>query len=257
MRIRPFILAFLVFILILPAGANAAKKVFPPPVGYVNDFAGVMDASSKERLSSLLTKIEKSGSAEIAVVTIQSIDELGFADIEEAAVRLFEEWGIGKKGKDNGILIIASIKERKVRIEVGYGLEGQIPDGAAGEIIRKGIVPYFKKQGFGEGLYNGVLLVAERIKADVGEKGKTIDSKGFTNEDITNIIILAFIILGIVIAGIMNGRRRGHSYRDTGFWGYGNGGFGGGGFGGSSSDFGGFGGFGGGGSGGGGASGDW
>lgn len=256
-RAAPTVFISLILILLSLTGARAAKKVFPPPVGYVNDFAGVMDASSKERLSSLLTKIEKSGAAEIAVVTISSMEELGFADIEEAAVKLFEEWGIGKKGKDNGVLIIASIKERKVRIEVGYGLEGEIPDGAAGEIIRKGIVPYFKKQGFGDGLYNGVLLVAERIKADVGEKGKTLDSKGFTNEDITNIIILAFIILGILIAGIRNGRRRGHSYRDTGFWGYGSGGFGGGGFGGSSSDFGGFGGFGGGGSGGGGASGDW
>jgi len=175
MRISPFILASFIFILIFPAGANAAKKVFPPPVGYVNDFAGVMDASSKERLSSLLTRIEKSGAAEIAVVTILSMEKLGFADIEEVAVRLFEEWGIGKKGKDNGILIIASIKERKVRIEVGYGLEGQIPDGAAGEIIRKGIIPYFKKQGFGDGLYNGVLLIAERINVDAGEKGKKIE----------------------------------------------------------------------------------
>jgi len=263
MRSRPFILASLIFILIFPAGANAAKKVFPAPMGYVNDFAGVMDASSKERLSSLLIKIERSGSAEIAVVTILSMEELGFADIEETAVKLFEEWGIGKKGKDNGILIIASIKERKVRIEVGYGLEGEIPDGAAGEIIRRGIVPYFKKQGFGEGLYNGVLLVAERIKADVGEKGRKIDSKGFTNDDVINIIVLAFIVLAILTSAAFNSRRRfgsmGRSYhrgRDSygGFWGSGGGGFGGGlgGFGG-----GGFGGFGGGMSGGGGASGNW
>ncbi len=257
MRIRPFILASLIFILILPAGANAAKKVFPAPVGYVNDFAGVMDASSKDRLSSLLTKIEKNGSAEVAVVTIQSMEELGFADIEEAAVRLFEEWGIGKKGRDNGILIIASIKERKVRIEVGYGLEGQIPDGAAGEIIRNGIVPYFKKQGFGEGLYNGVLLIAERINVDAGEKGKKTDAKDFTNDDVINIIILAFIVLAILTSAAFNSRRRfgsmGQAYHRArhpygGFWGSG----GGGGFGG-----GGFGSFGGGMSGGGGASGSW
>lgn len=263
MRSRPFIFASLVFILILPAGANAAKKAFPPPVDYVNDFAGVMDASSKERLSSLLTKIERSGAAEVAVVTIQSMEELGFADIEEAAVKLFEEWGIGKKGKDNGILILAAIKERKVRIEVGYGLEGEIPDGAAGEIIRKGIVPYFKKQGFGEGLYNGVLLIAERINVDAGEKGKNIEAKDFTNEDVINIIILAFIVLAILTSAAFNSRRRfgriGQAYHRArhpygGFWGSGGGGFGGGlgGFGG-----GGFGGFGGGMSGGGGASGDW
>lgn len=248
----------LIGVLLLSATlAAAAEKVFPAPVGYVNDFANVMEPSSKERLSFLLTRIEGSGAAEIAVVTIPSMEELGFADIEEAAVKLFEEWGIGKKGRDNGVLILAAIKERKVRIEVGYGLEGQIPDGAAGEIIRKGIVPFFKKQRFGEGLYNGVLLIAERINADVGEKGRKAEPKGFTNDDITNIIILAFIVLAIMTAGIVNGRRRRHYYSrnyDTGFWGYGGGGFGGG-FG--SFGGGGFGGFGGGMSGGGGASGEW
>lgn len=255
-----FYFAAMVFSLISVTTVTAAEKVFPLPAGYVSDFAGVMDAPSVERLASLLAKIENSGIAEVAVVTIPSFEESGFADIEGAAVKLFEEWEVGKKGKDNGILILASMKEKKVRIEVGYGLEGQIPDGAAGEIIRNGIIPYFKKQQFGGGLYNGVLLVAERISADVGEKGRKIASKGFTNDDIVNIIVLAFVILGILAAGVMNGRRRSHYYRrgygrDTGFWSAGGGGFGSGfgGFGGSS----GFGGFGGGVSGGGGASGGW
>ena len=242
------------FILLIVTGTSAADKVFPTPSGYVNDFAGVIDAEYKRWLNSLIEEINSKSTAEVAVVTIRSFEEYGFSGIEEAAVKLFEEWGVGKKGVDNGIVVFAAIKERKVRIEVGYGLEGQIPDGAAGEIIRTGVVPYFKKQEFGAGLYNGVLMIAERIKADVGEKGKRIDSTSFTNNDITNIIILAFIIIGILFAGIMNSRRR-SSYHDNGFWGYGSGGFGGGGgFGGSSSDFGGF---GGGGSGGGGASGDW
>lgn len=259
MKARVFFLLSLTALL-MTSLAFAAEKVFPPPAGYVSDFAGVMDAPSKERLSVLLTKIAKSGVAEVSVVTIPSFEESGFADTEEAAVKLFEEWGVGEKGKDNGILILAAMKERKVRIEVGYGLEGLIPDGAAGEIIRNGIVPYFKKQQFGDGLYNGVLLVAERINADVGEKGRKVASKGFTNDDIINIIVLAFVILGILAAGVMNGRRRSHYYRrgygsDTGFWSAGGGGFGSGfgGFGGG----GGFGGFGGGMSGGGGASGGW
>ena len=160
------------FILLIVKGANAADKVFPPPSGYVNDFAGVIDTEYKRWLNSLIEEINSKSTAEVAVVTIRSFEEYGFSGVEEAAVKLFEEWGVGKKGVDNGILILAAIKERKVRIEVGYGLEGQIPDGAAGEIIRTGIVPYFKKQEFGAGLYNGVLLIAERINADVGEKGK-------------------------------------------------------------------------------------
>lgn len=256
-------LALIGLILLSASLAVAAEKVFPSPAGYVNDFAGIIDISSKEKLGSLLADIEKSGVAEIAVVTIQSAEDLGFADIEEAAVRIFEEWGIGKKGKDNGILVITAIKERKVRIEVGYGLEGEIPDGAAGEIIRTGIAPYFKEKRFGDGLYNGVLLIAERIKIDTGEKGVKKDSKDFTNDNIVNIIVLSFIVLAIIISVVVNSRKRyssmGRQYHNGdgygGFWGSGRGGFGGGfgSFGGSDS----FGGFGGGMSGGGGASGDW
>lgn len=257
------VLFTIILILISLTCAVAAEKVFPAPAGYVSDLAGVIDATSRERLTSLLTGIEKSGAAEIAVVTIPSFEELGFADIEETAVRLFEEWGIGKKGKDNGVLIIASIRERKVRIEVGYGIEGQIPDGAAGEIIRKGIVPYFKNQEFGKGLYNGVLLVAERINIDTAEKGKKVEPEGFTNGDIANIIVIAFIVLFILASAAISSRKHfggiGRPYRRGrgpygDFWSSGGGGFGGGigGFGG-----GGFGGFGGGMSGGGGASGSW
>lgn len=255
MKVRIFFLLSLAAILIASL-AFAAERVFPQPSGYVSDFASVIDAASEERLTSLLAKIEKNGAAEIAVVTIPSFEESGFADIEGAAVKLFEEWGIGKKGKDNGILVLAAMKERKVRIEVGYGLEGEIPDGAAGEIIRSGIVPYFKKQQFGDGLYNGVLLVAERINADVGEKGGRRGSKGLTNDDIINIIVLALIILGILTASAINGKKRRHNYYGNGrFWSAGGGGFGSGfgGFGGG----GGFGGFGRGVSGGGGASGGW
>lgn len=244
--------------LVFAAGAGAAEKVFPQPAGYVNDLAGVIDADSRARLTRLIDSIKQKRSDQVAVVTISSLEQLGFGSIEEAAVKLFEEWGIGKKGADNGILILAAIKEKKVRIEVGYGLEGEIPDGAAGEIIRTGIAPYFKKGRYGEGLCNAVLLIADRIKADIGEKGKRIGPKGFTKNDTTNIIILVLILLGILVAAIMNSRGRGNHFRDNGFWGYGSGGFGGGGgFGSGSRDSDSFGGFGGGGSGGGGASGDW
>lgn len=237
----------LLFVLLLPAIVDAARSVFPAPVGYVNDFAGVVDGDSKTKISNLTDSIAKKGIAEVAVVTIPSIQELGFAGIEEAAVRLFEEWGIGKKGKDNGILILAAMRERKLKIEVGYGLEGQIPDGAAGEIIRKGMAPYFKEKRFGEGLYNGVLMVAERLNIDTGERPRQVDSKGLAFENILLIIIVLVWIFFTVARMSMFGRSGRRGYYDGGFWTTG-----GGGFGGDS-----FGGFGGGGSGGGGAGGDW
>ncbi|MBI3353881.1 MAG: TPM domain-containing protein [Nitrospirae bacterium] len=251
------ILVSIILSLFLFAEADAAKKIFPAPTGYVNDLAGVIDADSKGKMTVFAERLAKEGKAEIAIVTIQSIKEFGFADIEEAAVKLFEEWGIGKKGKDNGILILASMKDRKIKIEVGYGLEEKVPDGRAGEIIRNGIAPYFKSQRYGEGLYKGLLLLSEAIEgaAPAAKKQK----RGGGGFPIEIIIIIVFVLATLVsmIMQIIRGKGKvgGRRYRNNTFWGSGSGGFGGGGW--SSDSGGGFGGFSGGSSGGGGASGDW
>ncbi|MBI5182229.1 MAG: TPM domain-containing protein [Nitrospirae bacterium] len=252
------ILISIILSLFLFAEADAANKMFPAPTGYVNDLAGVIDADSKGRMTMLAERLAKEGKAEIAVVTIQSIKEFGFANIEEAAVKLFDEWGIGKKGKDNGVLILASMKERKIRIEVGYGLEEKVPDGRAGEIIRNGIAPYFKSQRYGEGLYKGLLLLSGAIEgaAPAVVKKQSRGGQGFPME----IFIVAFFILATLVSMIMQivrGKRRvgGRRYRNKTFWDSGSGGFGGGGW--ASDSGGGFDGFSGGSGGGGGASGDW
>ena len=247
--------------LFLFAEADAAKKIFPAPTGYVNDLAGVIDADSKGRMTMLAERLAKEGKAEIAIVTIQSIKEFGFADIEETAVKLFEEWGIGKKGKDNGILVLASMKDRKIKIEVGYGLEEKVPDGRAGEIIRNGIAPYFKSQRYGEGLYKGLLLLSEAIEgAAPAVKKEARRGQGFGQGFPIEIIIIAFFILATLVSMIMQivrgkGKVGGRRYRNNTFWNSGSGGFGGGGW--SSDSGGGFDGFSGGSSGGGGASGNW
>lgn len=244
--------------LFLFAEADAAKKIFPAPTGYVNDFAGVIDADSKGKMTVFSERLAKEGKAEIAVVTIQSMQEFGFANIEEAAVKLFEEWGIGKKGKDNGVLILASMKERKIRIEVGYGLEEKVPDGRAGDIIRNGIAPYFKSQRYGEGLYKGLLLLSEAIEGapPIAVKRQQRVGQGFPIEEIF-FVAFAFIILASLVCKIIEGKGKvaGRRYRNNTFWDSGSGGFGGGGW--ASDSGGGFDGFSGGSSGGGGASGDW
>lgn len=112
----------------------ARPASFPQPVGYVNDFAGVIDDESKKKMEEIIKFIEEKTGAEIAVVTIKTLEG---ESIEMFANKLFQQWGIGKKGKDNGVLILISLKEKKIRIEVGYGLEDILPDGLCGEIIRK------------------------------------------------------------------------------------------------------------------------
>jgi len=184
-------------------------------------------------------------------VTLESIPE---GDIESYAVDLFEAWGIGKKGEDNGLLILVSVAERLIRIEVGYGLEGIITDGMAGEVIRQKIAPSFGKGEFGEGIFNGTATLANLIAREKGVELSALSSLPQENYEVavagksrrkralSNLLYLFLILF------FMGGRLflLPFFFMGGGFWGRGGGGFGGG-----------FGGFGGGLSGGGGATGRW
>lgn len=223
----------------------------------VNDFAGMLDPSSVADMERVISDFEKKTTIEIAVVTIPSFDP--YPTLEEYASELFKAWKIGKAKENNGILLIASKKEKRIRIEVGYGLEEFIPDGLAGEIVRSQVRPHFREGQFGAGMKQGVDSI---IQVLAQKKGIPLDSKGQKRkQSIFNspllfdgallIVILIFIFKALFSSPFS--RRSGPGN----FWGAGGGGFGGGfgGFGGSGG--GGFGGFGGGGSGGGGASDSW
>lgn len=132
----------------------------PKPEGWVNDFSGVINSEYKNKLTSLISELEAKTSAEIAVVTVESISPYGEA---EYARMLFDNWKPGKKGKDNGVLVLLAIKERRWRIETGYGVEGVLPDGLCGEIGRNYMIAYFKEGKYGEGLYAGVTAIAKII----------------------------------------------------------------------------------------------
>jgi len=242
-----FALTTLLFLLFCGTALAAGK--FPEPKGYVNDFAGVINPADAAALDAQLSAVEKNTTAQIAVVTVSDLG--GYADVDEYAVELFKAWGIGQKGQDNGVLILVAPSLRKARIEVGYGLEGAITDGTAGEIIRNVMAPYFKAGDYGKGLVAGANAVAEKIPPG-GVKKPTKRSRGGFSIILT-IIFIILVLSQFFFPGprIMGGRRYYGGGPFIGGFGGGFGGGGGGGFGG------GFGGFGGGGSGGGGASGGW
>jgi uncharacterized protein len=239
-------------------GAAAWAQNFPAAQGYVNDFAKVIAPNVATQIEAICRELEEKTGAEVAVATFSS---LGDEEPDDYANRLFEKWGIGKKGKDNGALLFLTLGERKrVRIETGYGLEGILPDITAGRILDNYVVPEFKKRDYGAGLLAGVKAIAGVIAADAGVQitgavrpnlRKQRSEDGFSPLAII-IMLLILIVLArsgllipLLLSGMFGGGRGRH--RD---WG-GGGGFGGG-FGG-----GGFGGFGGGGSGGGGAGRSW
>jgi uncharacterized protein len=148
--------------LIVAALGLAALASFPPPQKYVADTAHVLSEVGRSEIDATLRSLEQETTAEVAVVTVPSLDGMS---VEEYANRLFKEWGIGKKGVDNGVLVLVAPAERKIRIEVGYGLEPILPDGLAGEIIRTAFLPRFKDNDYAGGIQAGVARVATIVRA--------------------------------------------------------------------------------------------
>lgn len=248
-------------LLVLLLAAPAAAREWPAPTGRLSDFAGVVDPASADSIESLALELHQKTGAELAVATFPN---LGGEEIEPAATELFQAWGVGRKGQDDGVLILLAREERRVRIEVGYGLEGPLPDGRVGGIIRRVMGPDLSADRFGPGLLRGARAVANAVAV---ERGVTItgaagveapdDREGPTPSGFAFLILCVVILL--VIASMRDrlarqNRRWGGPWGGFGGFGGGFGGGLGGGFGGGRSG-GGFGGFGGGMSGGGGASG--
>ena len=184
-----FLLIFLAFPFFIFA------ENIPQPVGWVNDFANVVSTDYRDKLASLIQELEEKTSSEIAVVTVSSIAPL---DEKEYARLLFDNWKPGKKGKDNGVLVLVAIKERRWRIETGYGVEGILPDGLCGEIGRNYMVPYFKAAKFGEGLYYGVTAIAKVIAKDANvslETARAIKEPASGSASSSNSIFSVLFIL--------------------------------------------------------------
>ncbi len=254
-RGRKKLFSILNFLLFLTVSLWAQE--YPPPRGAVNDFTGFL---SPQQQNELEQKLRDFHTATGAAIVLATFDSLGGVPIEDFAVGLFEKWKVGQKGLDNGLLIVISRAERKIRFEVGYGLEPVLPDGRCGEIIRTQMTPRFKEGDYPGGIFAG-LGEAERILRRYFATGE-IPKSGPRFFDMLPFIFLLIVV--ITIAGFfISAHRKGfrfsghHRSRWGGFWmgGGSSGGFSGGGGGGGFG--GGFGGFGGGSSGGGGATGGW
>jgi uncharacterized protein len=139
----------------------ALAQSLPKPTGRISDLAGVIDAATEEALDRQLDQLEQKTTSEIAVATIRSLDGMASTDY---ANRLFKEWGVGQAKLDNGVLVVIAIDDRDMAIEVGYGLEGVLPDGLAGQVIREDFTPRFKEGDYSGGIRNGVSHLVEIVE---------------------------------------------------------------------------------------------
>lgn len=240
------------------AQGDTKPFVVPPMVGPVTDEAGVLSPRAVQKLSSVLIQLHDSGGSQIAVLTVPS---LGDASIEEAGIKVTDQWKLGGKGKDNGVLLLIAPNDRKVRIEVGKGLEGELTDAYSRRIINQVITPAFKENDFDSGIVGGVvqIIAVTDPNFDLQSTGmqRRGRSSGKSMSPMQGLGLLVLLIIFIIIAVIhrilqffglvpRSGFGRSGSWIGGGLGGLGGGGFGGGG--GGSSWGGGGGGFSGGGS---------
>lgn len=170
------------FILLLQcffaACATAAPQIPPKPTAaagiYVQDYAQVLSAEDKRRLLSIGQELDDKTTAQLAVVTVKTLDG---QPIEDYALSILREWGIGSKEKNNGALIVVAVQDRRSRIEVGYGLEGLLTDGLTGRIQDQAMIPYFRKGNYAAGIVNGYAVTASLIAKDAGVQLTSINSE--------------------------------------------------------------------------------
>ena len=252
--------ALILLLLILASPAFAAAPKFPELSGRVVDDAGVLNLTTRNELTDMLAEHEDKTGEQVVVVTLGSLE--GFS-IEDFGYQLGRFWGIGQKGKNNGVLLIVAPKEHKVRIEVGYGLEGSLTDATSRTIIETKILPSFKHGDFDAGVVAGTKSILKVLRgSEVIEPGDASNEAPEGNPQATNWMILLAIVLWVLLVIILDRlgtteqkiRRLGRVVGPgTAFPGFGGGFHGGGGSGGGGGGFSG----GGGSFGGGGASGSW
>lgn len=237
----------LVALLLCLSGAVLALTV-PPPEGYVNDHANILSERDKAVLESLLRRFEAETTNQVVLLVIASLEG---DSLEDFSIRVAESWKVGQKGRDNGVIFLVAVEDRKARIEVGYGLEGALTDAQSGRILRDLVFPAFRQGAYASGIQAGLVGILQSIQGEfpsqaAGQMVPTRQAKAKASGILLPLLFFLllfsrtgrYFLLGGLLGGMWGGRGGG----------MGRGGFGGG-FGGFSGGGGGF--------GGGGASGSW
>lgn len=183
-----------VIFLIFFVGSQLYALEVPLLKGRVNDYADMLSSHAESQLDALLRDLEKTDSTQLVVVTIPSLEG---EDLEGFSIKLAEQWKIGQKGLDNGAILLIAKKERKVRIEVGYGLEGSLTDLMAGRIIRNVIVPQFRAGNFDRGVLDGIQAMSGVVRGEYKAPQKISsrkDPRGGTHPGIVGLFAFVFLI---------------------------------------------------------------
>ena len=254
-RVKQVAACIAVFAALLPKGSQAAEVIPPKPDRYFNDYAGVVSKEAADRFNEQLAQFERDTSDQVVVAVFPKMQS--GSDIADYTQRVAQVWGVGQKDRRNGVVLFVFVVDRKMFIQVGYGLEGALPDITAFDITEYRIKPHFRNGDYEGGLATGIDLICKAIRGEYKGSGKTVAERRGNTGAPSLLFFIIFVIVLIVISRVVR-RLAGYGYSS------GRGGpiflpVGGGGGGWSSGGGGGFSGFGGGGGsfGGGGAGSSW
>jgi uncharacterized protein len=192
---------FGILLLLIPAGAIAAPNDIPAPVGdiYVQDFANILDENEEIQMQNMGRSIEDQTTSQVAVLTVDSIGE---TSIEEYSVEAYRKYGHGTSEENNGVLLVLAIKEKKIRIEVGYGLEGTIPDGKAGRILDEYAIPHLQNGQPNLAVMNTYQALANEVSG-TSEFGEVPSQQQQQHDFPIPSWLLIIIVIGVVVLDFM------------------------------------------------------
>jgi len=250
---------FLCILVLLTGSRLFAQEVIPPaPAAYFNDYAQVVSTGTASHLNEMLEDFERQTSEQILVAIYPKMQS--DSSVEDYTVRVARSWQAGQKGRDNGGVLFVFVQDHKMYLQVGYGLEGVLPDALCKRIISEQVTPHFKAGDFDGGLTAGVQAILAATKGEYKGTGTTVAERHAANVRLIGSWFFTLVVVVIILAVILSARKNGFRSGGIHYWGGGwsGGGFSGGGFGGGFGGGGG-GGFsaGGGSFGGGGAGGSW
>lgn len=184
----------ILLLLVLPSLSHALEV--PALRGHVNDYAGLLSAGAVQRLETALAEFERSDSTQIVVLTIQSLEG---EDLEGYSIKVAEAWKIGQQDKDNGAILLVAKQDRKIRIEVGRGLEGKLTDLLSGRIIRNEIAPAFKAGDFDAGVSAGVSSIMAVVKGEYTASPRDEQKRRHSAQPVFTMLI--FLLVAVVMLG--------------------------------------------------------
>lgn len=205
---KKFIIFLVLLVQTLFAACAFAETALPPrPTAgsgiYVQDYAGVISKEDRQQMLSIGQDLDNKTTAQLAVITVNSLDG---EPLEDYALAVLRNWGIGNKAKNNGVLIVVAVEDRRSRIEVGYGLEGVLPDGKTGRIQEQYMLPYFKKGAYSTGITQGYKAIAGLIAQSEGVELSGVKYSGGAKNgqgDIAKSLNISDILVVIAIIAVL------------------------------------------------------